>query len=56
MVARYRSDGFSASAEFVDVFQGTFVTVRRGGRIVLGGFANGRVVSTLAVPSVPVCE
>jgi hypothetical protein len=56
MVARYRSDGFSASAEFVDVFQGTFVTVRRGGRDVLAGFARGRVVSTLAVPYVPVCE
>jgi hypothetical protein len=56
MVARYRSGGFSASAVFVDVFQGTFVTVRRGGRNVLAGFAEGRVVSTLAVPDVPVCE
>ena len=56
VVARYRSGGFSASAVFVDVFQGTFVTVRHRGRNVVGGFADGRVVSTLAVPDVPVCE
>ncbi len=56
MVARYRTDGFSASSQFVDIFQGTFVRVRRGGRDVLSGFADGRVVTTLAVPHVPVCE
>ncbi len=56
MVARYRTDGFSASSQFVDIFGGTFVRVRRGGRDVLSGFAEGRVVSTLAVPHVPVCE
>lgn len=56
MVARYRTDGFSASSAFVDVFQGTFVSVRRGGRNVLAGFAPRRVVSTLGLPRVPVCE
>jgi hypothetical protein len=56
MVARYRSAGFSASAQFVPIFGGTFVDVRRSGRQVLGGFAHGRVVTTLAIPGVPVCE
>jgi hypothetical protein len=56
MVARYRSAGFTASAQFVPTFGGTFVDVRRGGRQVLGGFAHRRVVTTLAIPRVPVCE
>lgn len=57
MVARYRAAGFLASATFVDTFSGTFVRVRRrNGRDVLGAFAQGRVISTLAIPAVPVCE
>ena len=60
MVARYRRAGFSASAQFVDTFRGTFVTVRRRGRTVLGGFGQGgprrSVVRTLAIPAVAVCE
>jgi hypothetical protein len=57
MVARYRAAGFLASAVFVDTFSGTFVRVRpRNGREVLGAFTQGRVISTLAIPAVPVCE
>jgi hypothetical protein len=56
MVARYSGGGFSARAERVESFGGTFVTVRRRGRLVLGGFGSGAVVTTLAVPAVPTCE
>jgi len=56
MVGRYRSDGFSASAQYVDTFRATFVNVRRRGRDVLGGFAEGRVVTILGIPYVPTCE
>jgi hypothetical protein len=58
MVARYRSVGFAASAQFVSTFGGTFVRVRRrpGGADVIGAFARRRTVTVLAVPVVPVCE
>lgn len=56
MVARYRAAGFTASARFDRTFQGTFVRVRRNGRDVVGGFGEGRVVSIVAIPAVPVCE
>jgi hypothetical protein len=61
MVNRYRDAGFAARAEFVGVFQGTFVTVRRRGRQVIGGFARGRAtarrpLSVIGVPFVPTCE
>jgi hypothetical protein len=58
MVARYRRAGFRASARYDSTFQGTFVTVRRrhGGRQVIGAFAEHSVITTLAVPGVPVCE
>ena len=57
MVSRYRAVGFLASARFVDTFGGTFVAVRRrNGRQVLAAFAQGRVITTISVPAVPVCE
>jgi hypothetical protein len=56
MVARYHRAGFGVSARFLPTFGGTFVTVRRHGRQVLGGFAKHRTVTILAVPAVPVCE
>jgi hypothetical protein len=56
MVARYRTAGFSASARFESTFQGTFVRVRRHGRDVVGGFADGSVVTIIAIPAVSVCE
>src|SRR3954452_7113205 len=58
MVARYRSVGFAASAQFVSTFGGTFVRVRRrpGGADVIGGFARRRTGTVLAIPGVPGCE
>lgn len=56
MVSRYRAAGFSASSRYDDVFVGTFVTVKRGGKQVIGGFAEGGKVTSLGIPFVPVCE
>lgn len=56
MAARYRSAGFSATAAFDNTFQGTFVRVMRGGKDVLGAFADKSVIDTLAIPRVSVCE
>jgi hypothetical protein len=56
MVARYRAAGYAASARYDATFQGTFVIVRRRARQLLGGFARGRVVTTLAIPRVQTCE
>lgn len=56
MVARYRHAGFAASARFVDTFQGTFVTIKRHGQDVVGGFAEHRVLTMIAIPAIPVCE
>lgn len=61
MINRYRAAGFSARAQFVGIFGGTFVTVTRRGRQVIAGFARGRTtarrpLSTLGLPFVPTCE
>jgi hypothetical protein len=56
MVARYRAAGFAASSRYDDVFVGTFVTVKRNGKQVIGGFAEGGKVTSLGIPFVPVCE
>lgn len=56
MVRRYTGDGYKARARYDATFQGTFVTVTRNGRRVLGAFASGTVVETLGLPGVPVCE
>lgn len=56
MVRLYRALGFSATAKFESVFQGTFVFVKRRGHNFIGGFASHRIVTTLAIPQVPVCE
>ena len=56
MVARYRAAGFAASARFESTFQGTFVRVIRHGRDVVGGFADGKVVTIIAIPAISVCE
>jgi hypothetical protein len=56
MVALYRRAGFSVSTQFVDTFGGTFVTVKRLGRQVLGGFAVRDRVRTVGIPYVPTCE
>jgi hypothetical protein len=56
MVVRYRAAGFAASSRYDDVFAGTFVTVKRTGHQVIGGFAEGGRVTSLGIPFVPVCE
>lgn len=57
MVRRYRDAGFRAAARYDATFQATFVTVRRqSGKRVLGGLADGKVVRTLGIPYVPLCE
>ena len=56
MVHKYRNAGFAASSMFSSTFGGTFVTVKRGGQQVIGGFAMGGHVKTLGVPFVPVCD
>jgi hypothetical protein len=55
---RYRTAGlgFTASARYESTFQGTFVRVRRHGRDVVGGFAEGSVLTIIAIPMVAVCE
>jgi hypothetical protein len=56
MVSRYRQAGFSASARFEDVFQGTFVTIKRHGDQVVGGFGERGVITVVAIPAITVCE
>lgn len=56
LVAAYRQAGFQASSEYVDTFQGTFGTVKRDGRDVLGSFAEGSRTTMLAIPRLSVCE
>jgi hypothetical protein len=56
MVTRYRQAGFSASARFEAVFQGTFVTIKRDGDQVVGGFGERGVITMVAIPAIAVCE
>jgi hypothetical protein len=56
MWQRYRALGFTASGRYDNTFQGTFVTVKRHGHTVLGGFGEGPTVTILGLPDVPVCE
>lgn len=56
MVSRYRNAGFKVSARYDDVFQGTFVHVRRRGEAVMTGFAETKVLSIIGIPYIPLCE
>lgn len=56
MAYRYRARGYRVRSSYVDTFQGRFVTVEQRGRQVIGGFAEGRTVTLLGIPAVPVCE
>lgn len=57
MAEHYRRLGFSARSRYVGTFGGTFVTVRRSGRDVIGAFARGRgPITVLAIPAVSACE
>jgi hypothetical protein len=56
LLKRARAAGLSATAVYDETFAGRFVTVNRGGKQVLGAFANSSAIATIAVPYVPVCE
>jgi hypothetical protein len=59
MVTKYRDAGFKVLARYDSTFAGTFVTVKRRkrGPSVMVGFApKGKVVETIGVPYVPLCE
>jgi hypothetical protein len=56
MWQRYRALGFTATGRWDETCQCTFVTVKRHGHAVIGGFAHGPTVSVIALPSVPVCD
>jgi hypothetical protein len=56
MVSSYRHAGFGASSQYDATFAGTFVTVKRRGKVVLQGFATKKTIQTLAIPAIPLCE
>ena len=57
MVTRYRNAGFKVSARYDDVFQLTFVHVKRkGGKPVMTGIAENKIVDSVGVPFIPLCE
>lgn len=56
MASRYRNAGYKVSARYDDVFQGTFVHVRRKGEAVMTGFAETKVLSMIGIPYIPLCE
>ena len=56
MVDRYRAAGSKATGQYDATFPGTFTTVRRGSRQVMGAFGEGEIITVLAIPGVPVCE
>lgn len=56
MVSRYRNAGYKVSARYDDVFQGTFVHVKRQGEAVMTGFAETKVLSIIGIPYIPLCE
>lgn len=56
MVTRYRNAGFKVSARYDDVFQVTFVQVKRRGDYVMTGIAENKVVTMIGVPFIPLCE
>jgi hypothetical protein len=57
MVTRYRNAGYKVSARYDDVFQVTFVHVKtKGGKAVMTGIAQKKIVDTIGVPFIPLCE
>jgi hypothetical protein len=56
LLKRARAAGLSATSVYDETFAGRFVTVNRGGKQVLGAFAEKSAIATIAVPYVPVCE
>jgi hypothetical protein len=56
MVSSYRHAGLAASSHYDSTFSGTFVTVKRRGKVVLQGFAAKKTIQTLAIPAIQLCE
>lgn len=56
MISRFKGEGFDVLSEFDSTFDGTFVAVRRGSHMLIGGFAPKRKLTILGIPNVPVCE
>ena len=56
MVARYRAAGYQVKSQYDNVFQGTFVSVKKNGRDVIGGFGDHGTIRTIAIPRMQVCE
>ncbi len=58
MLELSRAAGFTAAAEYVPEFQGTFVRVVRDGRQVLGAFSGKRSkrVEQLSIPDTVICD
>lgn len=56
LLSRYRAAGFTATSRYEELFQATFLTVKRERRQVLGALADKGRVTQLAVPAVAVCE
>jgi len=58
LVTRYRNAGYRVSARYETTFAGTFVSVKRkhGGPQVIGAFSDGKVIHSIGVPDVPICE
>jgi len=56
MVARYRATGYRVRSQYFGTFQGTFVTVTKNGKAVIGGFGVRGTIATLGIPAIPVCE
>jgi hypothetical protein len=56
MLADYRNAGYTASSNFLSMFGGTFVTVKKKGKTVIQGFAPHKTITMLAVPFILVCD
>ena len=58
MVSIYRKRGFKVTTRYDATFRGTFVTVRKGNKQVLGAFASRktRKVTQLSLPRVRTCD
>lgn len=56
LLSRYRAAGFTATSRYEELFEATFLTVKRERRQVLGALSTNGRVTQLALPAVLVCE